>query len=219
MPSWTLGDLMSMATARVGRRDDISASTVSFWVNEAYHEVATQAPHALLESTTRFSVGSGTSRLTLPGDFLETVSLSWDTNNADSNYTLVQAAPAWCDSQGYYPVGVPERYYQYNNVIQLWPSSDSYSDTTSGRSYLLRYRARPEDLTSTSSIPSLDTEWRRAVLYKAEAFLHEYVGNDIEAGVAHARYAGYVASLDNVHARRQRAGGMSASLPLRQSRY
>jgi hypothetical protein len=218
MPNWTLGELMSMATARCGRRDDISASTVSFWVNEAYMEVAQMAPHALLESTTKYSITSGTSRLDLPGDHLETLSLSWDTVDVGSARTLLPTNSAWCDSVGYYPVAMPQRFFEYGSVIQLWPSADSY-DSESGRSFLLRYRARPSDMTATSAVPSVATEWRKAILYKAEAFLHEYVGNDIEAAHAHARFAAYTSSLQDSHARRQHSGRMAASLPLRQSRY
>ena len=69
MPAYNLAELMSMATYESGRRADIPRSTVSFYVNEAYMEVANQVPHALMERIAVSSTTSGSWRrmLRAPG--------------------------------------------------------------------------------------------------------------------------------------------------------
>ncbi len=220
MPNWSLNDLMSNATARIGHRADLDAvSIVSYWVNVAYQDVAQSTTHALLEAENIFSVNSGDSLLSLPADFLEIIDLSFSTNiGSGSNRTLAPTTPEWADAQGYYPVGMPQKYFIYGTNIQLWPSADSSANTTawSGRSYTMRYRQRPSDLTTGTAVPSVDTEWRQAILLKAEVYLHEYVGNTEEAAAKLASYFGYVQSLKDAQARRHAARGRFAiSLPLR----
>ena len=213
---------MSRATHRIGQRADISASDASFWANQAYQEIAQAAPHALLEKSTRYSVISNTTSVALPSDYLETISLSWETDGSGgggSSRTLRQTSPERADAIGFYPVGMPKEYFEYNNRIVFLPSADSYSATTSGRSFLHRYRAAAEDLVSLTSVPSIATEWRTAWLYLTEAFLHEHIGNEVEGAIARGRYAAYAASLKDTQARRQMAGGLRISLPQRKSRY
>lgn len=224
MPNWTLGELMSNATARIGHRADISASVASFWVNAAYAEVAQAFPHRSLESTAYYSVSSGQSQLSLPANFLEPVSFSEFSSGAlGSARTISPVAISRADAEGYFPVGDPKGYYIFADTLQLWPSiASSYNSTAadSARSLQLRFRQRAEDLVSTSSVPSVDTEWRQAVLYLSEAFLHEYVGNEIEGANARARYAGYAQQLKDSTARRQSGeADWRASLTLRGSRY
>lgn len=214
MPTWTLADICSQATKRVGNRSDLALSDVSFWANQAYQDLVRDVPQMLTESTTKFSVNSGTSILTLPADFMEAVVLSWDTNeNVASERTLHQIAPEYADAQGYYPVGKPQGYFIWGNKIQLWPSADSSEDTngsTSGRSYLLRYIALPSDMTATSSVPSVATEQRLGILYKLEKYLHEMVGNLEEAAAAEYRYVAFVGSLKDAKAKRDAARGRFA---------
>lgn len=214
MPAWTLGDLMSRATTRIGRRDDITLSDASYWVNAAYQEVAQAAPHALLETITVSSTTSGENRIELPADCMEIINLSWLTQlGASSTRTLRRTSVNRVDQAGFTPVGKPAEYALYNNWIELWPSPDS------AYSLQLRYHAYPSDMTATTAVPSMATEWRQAVLYLSEAFLHEHLGSELEGANARARYAGYVASLKDTQARRQAAGGMRLSLPQRKSRY
>jgi hypothetical protein len=212
---------MSQATARIGFRADIPLSTVSFYVNEAYQEVAQAAHHGLLEGTAWFSVNSGTSILSLPNDFLEMINLS-SHSTTGSNFTLKQTSPELADAAGYYPLGQPQEYFVFGSGIQLRPSANSSAATnaaTSGRSFLLRYYQRPSDMTALTAVPSIDTEWRRAVLYRAEGLLHEYVGNEEEGAVALARFNSYVASLKDAQAKRQASKSRQAvSLPLRRRR-
>jgi len=126
MPSWTLNDLMSQATARVGHRADITASDASLWVNQAYQDFVREVPELLSEKTYYFSVNSGTSTVSLPADFYEPILISFDT---DSGGTLRRMSPEVCDAKGYYPVGEPQGYFIYNDQIQLWPSANSSSNT------------------------------------------------------------------------------------------
>lgn len=203
MPSWTLSDLMSKATTRIGRRSDIAASDVSFWVNQAYQDFVREVPELLSERTNYFSVVSGTSAVTLPADFYEPIVISLDTTT--SGQTLRRLSPEWCDSQGYFPPGEPQGYFIFGDQIQLWPSANSSADTTvsSGRSYLLRYRAVPTDLSSTTSVPSIATQHRIGILFKAEQYLHELVGNTEEAAASGIRYAMFVMTLKDAIARKQ----------------
>ena len=121
MPVFTLGEIMSNATTRMGRRADIAESDASFWANTAIQEIARAAPQSVLETQTFFSVNSGDSLLTLPSDFYEPISLSFETTATSSNKTLVQTSPAVADACGYYPVGQPERYFIFGSQIQLQP--------------------------------------------------------------------------------------------------
>lgn len=214
MPAWTLADLMSRATTRIGRRSDIAASDASFYVNMAYQEVAQAAPSALMETITVSSTTSGENRIELPADCLEIINLSWLTQvGTNSARTLRRTSPNQVDQAGFDTLGKPDQYVIFSNWMELWPSPDS------SYSLQLRYYAYPSDMTVTTAIPSLATEWRPAVLYLSEALLHEHLGNDYEGATARARYAAYTASLKDTQARRQMAGGMRLSLPARKSRY
>lgn len=213
MPAWTLAQLMSYATARIGRRSDITASDVSFWINAAYQEVAQAAPSALMETLTVSSTTSGENRLELPADCMELMNLSWLTTVGSSERTLRRTNINRVDQAGFTPIGKPKEYALFNNWIELWPSPDS------SYSLQLRYLAYPSDMTLTTAVPSLATEWRQAVLYLGEAFLHELIGNDVEGANARTRYVGYVSSLKDKEARRQMSGEMRLSLPQRKPRY
>lgn len=206
---------MSSATARMGRRSDIAVSDASYWVNVAYQEIAAAAPGALLETITVSSTTSGENRLELPADMMELINLSYLTagDGVASALTLRRTGVNRVDQAGFRPQGKPEEYAMFNNWIELWPSPNS------SYSLQMRYYAYPSDMTLAAAVPSLATEWRPAVMYLAEAFLHELVGNDLEGASARARYVGYTASLKDTQARRQASGEMRLSLPVRKSRY
>lgn len=213
MPNWTLGELMSQATLRAGRRSDIAASTVSLWVNQAIQDVALEAPQALLEKIAISSTSSGENRITLPSDYYETVSLSYLSATYGSAYTLTRRSEVGLDADGFSPIGKSTHYALYNNWLELWPSPDS------SYSLQLRYRGYPSDLTATSAVPSLDTEWRYVALLRAEQYIHEYLGNYDDAQLAAVRYLTRVSALKDVYAKRHASrDGMRASLPLRRGR-
>lgn len=205
---------MSQATARIGKRSDIAQSDVSLWVNQAYQDFVREVPELLSERTHYFSVNSGTSLLSLPADFYEELSISLSTSG--SGQSLRRLSPEWCDAQGYYPVGEPRGFFIYSDQVQLWPSANSSADSTSwsGRSYLMRYRAVPSDLSATTDVPSVATQHRIGVLFKAEQYLNELVGNYEEAASSGFRYAAFVTTLRDAIARRQADRGRHAiSLP------
>jgi hypothetical protein len=215
MPTWTLAEIASKATARIGRRSDIALSEVSFWVNAAYQEVAQAAPSAMMETIAVSSTTSGENRLELPADCLQLMNLSWLTSGGGvaSALTLRRTNLNRVDSTGFTPIGKPAEYALFNNWVELWPSPNS------AYSLQMRYLAYPSDMTATTAVPSLATEWRPAVLYLAEAFLHELVGNEVEGASARVRYAGYVGSLKDKEARRASSGEMRISFPARKSRW
>ncbi len=205
---------MSQATTRIGKRSDIAASDVSLWVNQAYQDFVREVPELLSERTHYFSVNSGTSTLALPADFYEPITISL--NTIGSGQSLRRLSPEWCDAQGYYPVAEPRGYFIYADQIQLWPSANSSAESTawSGRSYLMRYRAVPTDLSIGTSVPSVATQHRIGILFKAEQYLHELVGNYEEAAASGFRYAAFVTTLKDAIARRQADRGRHAiSLP------
>ena len=197
MPTWTLGELISSATQRAGRRGNIPQSTASLWVNQAYQEVSEVVPHALQECIAISSTTSGENRFQLPSDYKEILSLSYLTATGSSARTLRRISPARADIQDPDSLGVSEEYVQYNDFLELWPSPNS------AYSLQLRYRQWVSDLVSTSSIPSLATPYRYAILLKAEQHLHEYLNNDDQAINAEFRYQQYVSQVNNDEARRQ----------------
>lgn len=213
---------MSQATTLAGRRDDLSASVVSFWANQAYTDYTRDFKEFLSEKTNVYSVSSGDSLLTVPADFGEVVALSQISTAADQNYSVPQIAPEDADRIGYYPVGAPRGYFIYNDKLQLWPSASSSANTThasSIRQLMLRYRNVHQDLTSTASVPSIATEHRIAVLWKTIEYIHTLVGNVEEAIVAEARYTQHLAAFKDAAAKRHSArGGFKVRLEDRANR-
>ncbi len=224
MPDFTLGQILSEATKRIGYRSDLSLSECSLWANQAMQDFVRDVPELLSEKTHWFSLSSGDSIVSLSDatGWVETIVISHQTTESGSNRTLRQMAPEVCDAQGYYPVGTPQGYFIYNDQIQIWPSANSSANTThasSGRSYLHRYRAYPEDMVSLTSTPPVAYEHRIGILYKTEAHLHHLLGNLEEGVLAEARYVQFVSTLKDAMARRQAARSRyAASLPLRRGR-
>lgn len=205
MPAYNLGQIMSLATARIGRRGEITASDASLYANMAYQEVAIVAAHALLEQSYNTSLTSGAATLTLPSDFNEPLvfSISWPASwstlsTANRSYqTLAPRSVYFFDSQGSLPSGTPQHYNLYNNYIEFHPSANS------AYSFHARYRGYVEDMASEASVPSLSTPWRHAILLKTEQLLHEHVGNWPGAAAAENRYISYCARTKTDEARRQ----------------
>lgn len=194
MPSYTLGEIMSHATFAVGRRSDLEASRVSFWANEAYMEVADIAPLSLSETTTFLSFVSGSASTALPADLHEPILFSW--MSGGSGTTLTWVSPGAIDSYGT-GTGVPEYFTLYGGNIEVRPVPES--DLT----VHLRYRTQITDLISTSSVPSINTAWRPAIVRKLEEKLHYALGNAEGAALAQQRYMSLVATLKSDEARRQ----------------
>ena len=204
MPNWTLSELMSRATARVGRRANIPASEVSFWVNQAYQDISEVAPHALQECIAISSTTSGENRFQLPSDFKEPISLSYLTAAGNSARTLRRISASRADIQNPDDLGVSQEFVLFNDFIELWPSPNS------AYSLQLRYRQWPEDMVSSGSVPSLATPFRYAILLKAEQHLHEYLGNDERAAASEFRYQQWLSQVQTDEGRRQRDEGRLA---------
>lgn len=216
MPSYTLSELMSIATGNVGRRADIEASTVSRIVNEAYFEVYYQTDPQEGERLAVSSTTTGTQRIELPSDMLEPISatliyLSGSTASSQhSSYqTLKLISPEQVDGKNPQPSGVPKEICFFNSWAELYPSPNS------AYSFQLRYRNHPTDMTNTNAVPSLSTPWRRAVALKAEEMLWHFLSNPEGAANAQTRYLNYVSMLETDRARRQKSsqlrGGVQPS--------
>ena len=216
MPAFTLGDICSRATTLIGRRSDIALSDATFWANVAIQDVARESEQALLERLTVSSTTSGENRMDLPSDFYTPIVFSYltDAGGAGSARTLTRWSETEVDSRGFLPGARPSHFVLYENYVELWPSPNS------AYSLQLRYKAYPSDLSQVAEVPSLDTEFRLAALYKLEHYLHRHVGNAMEAAEADIRYFNYMSSLKDARAKRQSGQGKFAvSLPLRKSRY
>lgn len=209
MPTYTLGEIMSFATSAIGRRAEIGLSDASRIANEAYFEVWYAAPHAEAEKIAVSSTTSGENRIELPTDFHLPISASiiyrnsWSTSSSvySSYNTLQQVSSEYLDSTNPEPGGVPTKIAFYNSWIELSPSPDS------GYSFQLRYQAGPVDLTSTSSVPSLTTPWRKAVELKTREGVAAFVKDAAAEAKASVDYLRYVSTLKDANAVRQSMNG------------
>lgn len=197
MALWTLGTIMSEATARAGHRADLDASVVSRLANQAYYQVAQEAEHGLLEVAAYTSILSGESRIPLPDDCDEPLVLSYLTSTGGSGRTITHTSVERAASKGLLPSGTPEEYVLFNNWIEFLPSPNS------SWSIIFRYKAYPTEMIATSAVPSVGTEWAAAIMYLTEALVHERVGNKQEGAVARGVYVNYVSSLKDAIAKRQ----------------
>lgn len=193
MPAYTLGEIMSQATYRAGRRADMDASMVSFFANEAGMELAEAYPTALSETTVELSLKSGSNGTSIPTNFDTPVLLSW--MSGGSGMTMKLTTPGVIDSMGT-AAGIPTHYCYYGTGIEYRPVPSS--DLTA----LLRYRTQWVDMISTSSVPSFSTPWRRALVDKTEEKIHAALGNGTGEAMARQRYLSYVQSLPSDDARR-----------------
>jgi hypothetical protein len=205
MPQYTLGEILSSATAAIGRRDDISLSDASRLANDAYFEVVYAVSDMEFEKIAVSSTTSGENKIELPSDFHEPISASivyrpsWSTSSSvnSSHLTLKIVGMEAMDGRNPEPGGVPEDLAFYNSWIELYPSPNS------GYSFQLRYRAHPEDIVSLTSVPSLSTPWRKAVELKTREYLADFVDDEAASMKAAMQYQAYVATLKTAQARRQ----------------
>lgn len=205
MPAYTLGEILSSATAAIGRRDDIGLSDASRLANDAYFEVwyATQPEEG--EKIAVSSTTSGENRIELPTDYHAPISAaviyrpSWSTSSSvNSSYlTLKIVGVEAMDGRNPEPGGAPEEVAFYNSWMELYPSPDS------GYSFQLRYHAGVSDMTALTSVPSLATPWRKAVELKTREYLADFVGDEERSQKASIQYLRYVSTLKTAQATRQ----------------
>ena len=217
MPSWTLADYISNTTKLVGYNTSLSASDVSFWVNQAYRDFVREVPELLQESTFEFSLTSGSSWTYLPDDFYEPISLvAYDSTKTGADGTRLRPLdPAKADEGGYYPVGQPDGYFIYGDRIWFQPSVNSSAATigTSHWSFIFRYRSFPGDMTNLTDVPSVHTSNRLPILYKAVSYVHDLLNNTEESAAFALKYTNSVVSMKDAIARKQGDRKRTISLP------
>lgn len=198
-----LGGIMSSATAAVGRRADITVSDVSRLANDAYFEVVYAVGAEELEKIAVSSTTTGENKVELPTDFHEPISAAiiWSNQtgaSARSSYqTLRLVGVEAMDGRNPQPSGTPQDIAFFNSWVELWPSPNS------AFSFQLRYRAHPEILMSTDSLPSLSTPWRKAVELKTRENVASFIHDEVAEMKAANAFLAYVATLKTPQAIRQ----------------
>lgn len=167
--AWTLRFLMSEATAMAGVAGDdaMAPSRVSFYVNQAVRDIANRVGQVEFERLATSSTSSGDDKLFLPTDCERVLNLSFDTGVSGFGGRGIAQTNAWqldAKSQGT-ATGVPDYYLSYATWLELYPSPNS------NYSLLLRYVARVSDITNLDSIPSVDTRYHQAALFKTASYL------------------------------------------------
>lgn len=203
MPSYTLGEILSSATAAIGRRADIELSDASRLANDSYFEVVYAVSDAEFEKIAVSSTTTGENKIELPTDFHEPISASliWSNSTAASAHssysTLKLVGIEAMDGRNPQPSGVPAEIAFFNSWIELYPSPNS------AYSFQLRYRAHPSDMTELTSVPSLSTPWRKAVELKTREKLADFVADEELSRKYAGQYQAFVATLKTAQARRQ----------------
>ncbi len=164
--------------------DDINPSRVSFYVNQAQRDVANRVQQVEFERIATSSTSSGDDKLFLPTDCERVINLSLDTGGSVIGGRGLRQLNAWeldAKSDGTF-TGTPYGYLSYATWLELYPSPNSQY------SLLLRYVARISDITSLTAIPSLDTRYHQAILFKTTEYLSLRRGDPVMANVFRARY-------------------------------
>jgi hypothetical protein len=195
MPSWTLANLISQATAALGNRLDITLSTASFLMNEAHRQVYDAVDMESAEALAVSSTTSGEGKITLPTDFREIINLS--NLSASPPDVLTQIEPDKFDSRDTVG-GVPTKYVQYSTWLEVTPKPDS------AYSLQLRYRTQATDMVALTALPSVDTQYRYAVFLKGTELLADSVLDEANSSLYRNKYISYVNSVPSKLARRQK---------------
>lgn len=194
-PLWNLGAVMSEATSLVGNRADMAASRVSLYANQAMIDVQFAVEPQDLEAIAVSSTTSGENKITLPTDFYNVVDLS--NLSVSPPATLTKWNVMDIDSQNT-GLGAPTNYVMYSTWLELWPSPDS------AYSIQMRYQARASVLTTTTAVPSFDTRFCLAWLYRTTALCADALKDWETAGLYQQKYLSEIASKPNDLALRQR---------------
>lgn len=203
MPSLTLGTLMSEATAALGARTELTASTVSLYANIAQLEVAAMLPHTELLATQTLVLAAGSNATVLPADLGEIVDVSRP-NSFDSfgNRLLTQVPLAQIDnaSEGT-ATGVSNRFATSANSILFYPTS------TSVDTFTLRYVKVPSDMTNLTDLPSLHTRYHPAILFKLQEDLADRVLDTQRAAYFRNKVISVLGTVPQPSEAKTRAGG------------
>lgn len=204
---WTLRDLMSESTTIAKMSGtDIIPSRVSFYVNQAQRDIANRVEQLEFERLAVSSTSSGDDKFYLPADCERVLNLSVNTGYGDRN--LPQINMQQMDAQSWGTLtGTPTYYLSYASWLQLYPSPNSQY------SLLMRYVARLSDITSLDAIPSVDTRYHQAVLFKTVEYLAMRKADVAGASAAKAFYENELNNQRSVTAQRQlNREGMHASV-------
>src|SRR2546427_10446770 len=186
---------MSEATSLIGNRADIAGSTVSLYANQAALDINFAVEPLDVESIAVSSTTSGQNRITLPTDFYAMLSLS---NLSISPFMLLTKKNYMDVDSSTTQLGKPHDYVLYDGWMELWPSPDS------SYSLQMRYQARPSVLTNTTALPSFDTRFGIAWLYKTAAYCAWHVKDFETAGLMDQKYIAELARIPSDLALRQR---------------
>lgn len=176
--AWTLGTIVSRATAALGNRLDITLSDGSFWANVAQEEVWDLLPHDQQEQIATSSTTSGENRITLPLDFQELLNIRVS-STSNRHDILQQLNVDGIDSNSTATVlGIPTHYLPYADFIELRPSPDS------AYSVQMRYRVQLATLVAETDRISITTRLGQAVFLKTTQLLADNVVRDFNSGAA-----------------------------------
>jgi hypothetical protein len=207
--AWTLGTIVSRATAALGNRTDISLSDGSFWANIGQENVWDAMPHDLQEKLAVSSTTSGENRITLPSDFKEMLNIRLSSSSGSQD-VLQLINPDDIDSNSNATrLGIPVVYMPYADFIELRPSPDS------AYSVQMRYRAQLGTLVAESDRLSVATRFGEAVFLKTTQLLADNVVRDFGSGAAFGdRYVRFMLQTVPDRALRQRERhDMGVALP------
>ena len=167
------------------RGEDMIPSRVSFYVNEAFRDIANRIPAVEYEKLALSSTSSGEDKMFLPADCERVLSLSVTTGLAGAvgGMGLRQTNPWEVDAQSFGThSGMPEMFASYATWLQFYPSPNS------AYSLQMRYVGRYAEMVSYTATPSVDTRYHLAGLFRAVELLSLRNGNDVNANVFHQRY-------------------------------
>lgn len=171
MPSWSLSELMSRTTEALGNRVDIPASTVSFWVNQAYDEVWNLVPHSEQETSAVTSTVASSGVVLLPSDFGSLIGMP---SNLSRNNMLLQPINVTQLVSFDTATGAPVYFASYGTRLEVRPLPDS------AHSLEIRYRRIQSELTLTTDVPSIATRLRSAIFHRAVQLIAQNVTLDGE---------------------------------------
>jgi len=192
---WTLGQVMSSATAFLGNRADLPVSTCSLFANQAALDINFAVEPQDVEGFAVSSTTSGENKITLPTDFYSVINVS--NQSMSPPYNLRKINSSDIDSQ-MTTVSQPMNYVLYDSWMELWPSPDS------SYSIQMRYQARPSVMTSLTALPSFDTRFGVAWMYRTTAYLARSVKDYETATAMDAQYLQVMATIPTDLALRQR---------------
>ena len=195
----TLAQIVSRATELAGGRLDWGLSDASFYANVGAQYIANNGAiqHRSLESSYATTIGSGVSRMLLPADYTEAISLSLGS-------TVASGATPWriltkrdigladnVAARLTATAGVnPEMYVEYGEqFFEIAPAAPS------SLSLVLRYRrVLPELTTSTSTYP-LARQWQWPIVLKTAELLASSRGDYESEQLNRNRYIDYMSTI------------------------